>query len=239
MYTELKLDLIVETLRTLQRRIGERFPDSGLGQIAADLAALAERTAPALDRLRKPDLVLRASAGAATVLILMLGAAPFLAMRSLPLDALEGVGALVQAVEAGTQNLIFLAIAIWFFLTMETRVKRRAALAELHRLRSVVHVVDMHQLTKDPEHLLSPGMDTASSPERRLGRFELARYLDYCSELLSITSKLAALHAQYLRDPVVLDAVSDVEVLSSHLSSKIWQKIVILDTALRPEPAVE
>ena len=30
----------------------------------------------------------------------------------------------------------------------------------------------------------------------------------------------------------VLDAVSDIEVLASNLSSKIWQKIVILDTAL-------
>jgi hypothetical protein len=97
----------------------------------------------------------------------------------------------------------------------------------------------MHQLTKDPEHLLSPGMRTASSPESTLSRFELARYLDYCSELLAITSKLAALHLQSLRDPVVLDAVSDVEVLSSNLSNKIWQKIVILDTALRPDEVAD
>ncbi|MSR35708.1 MAG: hypothetical protein EXR95_03545 [Gemmatimonadetes bacterium] len=167
------------------------------------------------------------------VLVAALAVAPFYMMRSLSMDALVGVGALVQAIEAATQDLIFLAVGVYFLLTLEVRVKRRAALGELHRLRSVVHVVDMHQLTKDPEHLLSPGMRTPSSPERELSRFELARYLDYCSELLAITTKLAALHLQYLRDPVVLDAVSDVEVLAANLSNKIWQKIVILDTALR------
>jgi hypothetical protein len=33
-----------------------------------------------------------------------------------------------------------------------------------------------------------------------------------------------------VNDPVVLDAVNDIEVLASNLSNKIWQKIVILDT---------
>ena len=64
-------------------------------------------------------------------------------------------------------------------------------------------------------------------------RFELSRYLDYCTELLSISAKLAALHLQHINDPVVLEAVSDIEFLASNLSHKIWQKIVILDTTLR------
>jgi hypothetical protein len=238
-YTELKLDLILETLGTLRRRIEERFPGSGLGKIAADLLALGLETAPILERARKPHTLLRVAAGAAIVLVLALGVGPLFLVRGMPLDALEGVGALVQAVEAAAQVFIFLAIAIWFLVTIETRVKRASALAQLHRLRSVVHVVDMHQLTKDPEHVLSPGMATPSSPDRALGRFELTRYLDYCSELLAITSKLAALHAQMPRDPVVLDAVSDIEVLSASLSNKIWQKIMILDTALRPDGVVD
>jgi hypothetical protein len=239
MYTELKLDLIVETLRTLHTRILERFPDSGLGRIAADLHAVALETAPVIERARKPDLRLRAAAGFTMALLVAFGAAPFYLMRTLPLDALAGIGALIQAVEAAAQVLVFLAIAVYFVVTLETRVKRAAALAELHRLRSIVHVVDMHQLTKDPEHVLTPRMATASSPERRLSRFELSRYLDYCSELLALASKLAALHAQHLRDPVVLDAVSEIEVLSSNLSSKIWQKIMIIDAAFRPEAVAE
>jgi hypothetical protein len=55
----------------------------------------------------------------------------------------------------------------------------------LHRLRSIAHVVDMHQLTKDPDFALRSTAPTAASPERTLSQSELARYLDYCSELLA------------------------------------------------------
>jgi hypothetical protein len=67
-------------------------------------------------------------------------------------------------------------------------------------------------------------------------RFELARYLDYCSEMLSLTSKLAVLYVQRLDDAAVLGAVNDVQELTSGLSNKIWQKIVILDTSPHPAP---
>ena len=59
--------------------------------------------------------------------------------------------------------------------------------------------------------------------------FQLTRYLDYCSELLSIVGKLAALYAQSLPDSVVVAAVNDIETLTTGLSRKIWQKIVQLD----------
>lgn len=63
-----------------------------------------------------------------------------------------------------------------------------------------------------------------------MSRFGLARYLDYCSEMLSITNKVAALYVQYLDDAVVLSAVNNIQSLATGLSAKIWQKIVILDT---------
>jgi hypothetical protein len=61
------------------------------------------------------------------------------------------------------------------------------------------------------------------------------RYLDYCSELLSLTSKVAALYVQHLNDAVVLAAVNDIESLAASLSHKIWQKIMIIGTAAKPE----
>ena len=50
-------------------------------------------------------------------------------------------------------------------------------------------------------------------------------------ELLALDAKIAALFAQNMDDPVVLDAVNDLEVLTQGLSAKIWQKIMILDLA--------
>jgi hypothetical protein len=59
--------------------------------------------------------------------------------------------------------------------------------------------------------------------------FELNRYLDYCSELLSLTGIIAGLYAQNSEDPVLVDTVSDIEQLTNGISRKIWQKLMILD----------
>jgi hypothetical protein len=133
------------------------------------------------------------------------------------------------SIESGISNVVFVGIAINFLLSIETKVKRRRALRMIHQLRSVAHVVDMHQLTKDPERLTSPAPDTQSSPERTMTPAQLGRYLDYCSELLSVTSKLAALLVQRFSDEVILDAVNDIETLATGLSGKIWQKIRLVD----------
>lgn len=47
--------------------------------------------------------------------------------------------------------------------------------------------------------------------------------------MLSLTGKLAALYAQESTDGTILDAVREIENLTSSLSNKIWQKIMILD----------
>ena len=67
--------------------------------------------------------------------------------------------------------------------------------------------------------------------------FELSRYLDYCSEALSLTGKVAALYVQPFDDPVALDAVSEVEQLTTGLSRKIWQKLTVLFSMPPVEPA--
>ena len=82
-------------------------------------------------------------------------------------------------------SLRLLAAAVFFLVTAETRVKRRRALAAIHELRSLAHVIDMHQLTKDPDRLIFSGGDTVSSPTNDMGMFEMSRYLDYCVEMLS------------------------------------------------------
>jgi hypothetical protein len=62
-------------------------------------------------------------------------------------------------------------------------------------------------------------------------KVELQRYLDYCSELLSLIGKTAVLYAQQLPDEVVLSSANELEQLCSSLSQKIWQKLIILNGA--------
>ncbi len=81
----------------------------------------------------------------------------------------------------------------------------------------------MHQLTKDPTNVLVER--TKHSPKRELTKDQLSRYLDYCSEMLSLTSKVAAIYGFNNRDEMVLNTINNIEMLSSSLSSKMWQKI--------------
>lgn len=235
MYTELKLELVQQTLETLRNRIGERFPDSGLVGVADELRTIVEESGPVVKRLSRPNWIVRILVGLAVLLLLVLSGSLVALISSVSVEV-EGLGGMLQAIESAAQDLIFLGIAIYFLFTVEGRLDRRTALWELRKLRAIVHVVDMHQLAKDPEHLLAPTERTASSPAHGFTRFELSRYLDYCTELLSLASKVAAIYAQCLFDPVVLDAVNDIEILASNLSNKIWQKIVILDTISGLEP---
>ena len=138
---------------------------------------------------------------------------------------------MLQAVEAAANIVVLLGAALFFLISLETRLKRNRSLRDLHVFRSIAHVIDMHQLTKDPSSVLASECATASSPQRRMSPFELTRYLDYCSEMLSLTSKLAAVYAQNLPDPVVIDAVNEIESLTTNLSQKVWQKITILDAS--------
>jgi hypothetical protein len=126
---------------------------------------------------------------------------------------------------------VLIGAAIFFVVTFETRLKRARALQALNELRSIAHVIDMHQLTKDPVIHGVEQIATESSPVRNLTDFQLARYLDYCSEMLALTGKVAALYAQGSSDGAVISAVNEVEVLTTGLSVKIWNKISAIHAA--------
>jgi len=224
----LKAEYIVKTVERLRARISERFPESGLSSVAADLADTARATAARVEELAQPNYLLRALA----MLAIALGLAAQIYFAEIidwsrvlkhadPVGLTEGLDAIV--------NLLILAFgAIWFVLTLEQRLKRRRILARLYELRAFAHVVDMHQLTKDPTVVLSESKPTESSPERRMTEFELSRYLDYCAEMLALIAKLGALYGSRSRDRDVMVAVTEIEELTSDLGRKIWQKIMIL-----------
>jgi hypothetical protein len=146
--------------------------------------------------------------------------------RGSPSGSLEWV----QLVESTVNDLVFAGVAIFFLHALPARVERRRLLALLHRLRSLAHVIDMHQLTKDPERLRESYSTTPESIEPGLGREEIEYYLDYCSELLSLVGKAAALCAEETQDPVILDTVATIEVLTTGMARKIWQKISVINT---------
>lgn len=226
-YRRLEPQRIIETVQALQGRIESRFPGSGLGQLVGELRDVAEETVTRTRWIQKPHLLLRSAAVILSAAIFALLAGLLVNIRKFQLDDYTN---LVQALEASISSMVFIGAAILFFVSWENRIKRGRALKAIHELRAMAHIVDMHQLTKDPESYFRDGSQPPPPRRREMTPFELNRYLDYCSESLALISKIAALYVQGFEDPVLLDAVDDVEGLTAGFSRKIWQKLTILET---------
>jgi hypothetical protein len=227
-YNSLSPDRIIATLAQLKDRIGERFPRSGLYQVCDELMEMTKKTSARAANISRPKLWFRgllailAAAGAVGAI--------FIGHWMLGLRSSDELAGTMQGLEAAVNLVIIIGAAGVFLVTLEARWKRQHALSALNEFRSLAHVIDMHQLTKDPSALGGPR--TSSSPQRAMTRYELVRYLSYCSEMLSLSSKAAAVYADNIHDSAVIDAVGDIERLTTNLSQKIWQKITLVETDL-------
>lgn len=225
----LDADRVQATIATLEERVTTRFPERNLRRVARELSTLADEVEDVSGASRVRLRVTRWVSFALGLLIVGVTLYVVSAVLREVMGTYEGEAAhWVPLVESGINDVVFAAIAVWFLLALPSRLERARILALLHRLRSLAHVIDMHQLTKDPEHLNPAYVPTRASVGDEMTRTEMAQYLDYCSELLSLTGKVAALCAEASEDDVVLDTVSDVEALCSGLAAKIWQKISLL-----------
>ncbi|MBN1378422.1 MAG: hypothetical protein JXA04_04230 [Gammaproteobacteria bacterium] len=226
MYRSLSPVKTVETIRLLNKRIEERFPKSNLSHVCEVLSGIADEAKSKSVWIARPNIPLRVG----IALVILFGFS--LVMYSVSLLDIAwgqlGISEFMQAVDASMQTIFFTGVVIFFLVTAEVRLKRSRALEAIHELRVIAHVIDMHQLTKDPSRVMSRQSKTASSPGSDMTPFELIRYLDYCTEMLSLTGKVASLYAQNFRDTVVMAAVTEVENLTTGLAEKIWHKIVIL-----------
>jgi hypothetical protein len=225
---------IHKTIERLHLRMKDRFPQSSLANLCRELLDISTEAPQTVAWIAKPNYLLRLGtfgfiAVAAMVVV------EFLSQLKIRADSLN-VADLVQMVDSALNTLILLGAGIVFLVTLENRRKRSRVIHAVNRLRCIAHIVDMHQLTKDPDSIAEHAVATPHSPQRTLSAYELARYLDYCTEMLSLVSKTAFLYVQDYHDPVAAEAVNDLEDLTNGLSAKMWQKIMMLPSQ-QPAPA--
>lgn len=223
-YREIDPTKLILTISKMADRVEEQFPSSGLSAVANEVAAVAEGTVARVAEIKKPRIGLRIAVG---VMVLLVVSGPLLFSFLLSFsEEVNNLGDFLEATDAGLHMLLVLAGGIFFLVGMENRMRRNHALEALAEFRSLAHLVDLHQINKDP------GLDLVVAPEHdtRTVRSDeaLASYLDFSGDLLSIVGKLAAFYAQNLSDRVVLDAVNEIETLTSSLSNKLWLKILVL-----------
>lgn len=217
------------TVVRLEQRIRARFPDRNLGRVPGQLVDVIDDmvSRSLIEHSRTRWLRGLCNAGIALVGLGLAAALGLVVVQAAGRGGPQGWDWL-GVFESLVNDVVFGALAIFFLWALPARIERRADLATLHRLRSLAHVIDMHQLTKDPDRLRPDFTSTSASVPNTLSATQLSNYLDYCSELLSLVAKTAALFAERTTDPAVLSAVEGIEDLTTGLSRKIWAKIALL-----------
>lgn len=216
------------TIQTLALRIESRFPKSGLGKVCQSLLTISERSLTTIEWIEKPNYWARGFfyVFMTTVIVILLASLKELNLKFSTISIAD----LIQVTEAITSEIVLLSAGIFFLYNYEKRMKRNKIVKAVNELRAIIHLIDMHQLTKDPYVYLhlEEHKNTPYSPKREMSALELNRYLDYCSEMLALTSKLGFLYVQGFHDDICINIVNDLEQLSVALSEKIWQKISVL-----------
>jgi hypothetical protein len=215
---------LLKTCKRLQNRIRDRFPEASLATTCDKLMAIASETGKTIAWIKRPNYFIRISSWIFIGMLVLSLARSWFALKI----TFSGMNAadFFQMVDAGFNSIVLLGAAGLFLTTFESRRKRKRVINSVNKLKCIAHIIDAHQLTKDPQSMAEK--KTENSPEHALTDYELGRYLDYCSEMLSVTSKVAFLYVQNFDDPVANQAVNDLEALTTGLSSKVWQKITMV-----------
>jgi hypothetical protein len=232
MYRHLDPGKLQQTIHLFRQRVARVFPKSGLAEVSAEVEAATSHCISEVEQLGKPHWKLRILAGLGALLIVLVPLEMFF-LAGIRAREFESLSEFVQVSDAGFNMLVLLGGAVLFFMTFEERIKRRRALRALHELRSLAHVIDMHQLSKDPGMKLSV-LDGPRDRERDpaiQSEAHLWFYLSFCTDLLAVVGKAAALFGDGQSDRVVLDTVNEIETLSTSLSRKIWQKMSLVKPA--------
>lgn len=223
--TELQPERIVMTLELLAERIESRFPHRGLTRVARETRLAAGEAVGLAKTIQQPIIPLRVMSGVLITAMVVIVGKLALNLRINPTGGWE----MLEGIDSAISATVYLGVAVVFLITLESRLKRRRSLRALQELRALAHVIDMHQLSKDPEWSLHRESSPLDDEQNHLEPYLLGRYLDYCVDLLALIGKVAALYAQNNADGVVLQAVEEVENLTATLATKIWQKIMVLD----------
>lgn len=232
---ELQPERIVMTLELLCERIETRFPERGLARVARETRAAAGDAVGLAKTIQQPIRSLRILSGAVLLAMVLVVSKLIFHLRFTDATGWE----MLEGIDSGISATIYLGLAVIFLFTLESRLKRRRSLRALQELRALAHVIDMHQLSKDPEWSAHRESSPLDDEANHLDPYLLGRYLDYCVDLLALIGKLAALYAQNTPDGVVLQAVEEVENLTATLGTKIWQKIMVLDQIERQAKATQ
>jgi hypothetical protein len=207
---------IVETAENLAHRVGESLPGSTLASLAIELAAIARKTDERARQARRPIYAIRV--GSLLSISSTLVGLWYLAGHIHTRWEFGTITEVFEATDAGFNLLVLLGGVLWFFLTIESRIKRKKALNSIEELREFIHVIDVTQLYYTPDLYKA---DPASSHSSLNLDYT---YLLFCTQMLGVINNLAPLYSRGAAGDSIFRAVSDVETLANAITAKLLSK---------------
>ena len=116
---------IIETLVTLEKRISERFPDSGLRRVCNEILENINESKANIEWISKPNIPIRVI----SFIVIAIGLAGLgysITLIDLKIEDTT-LSSIATVTEALVNDLILIGAAIFFLLTLETRLKRKRA----------------------------------------------------------------------------------------------------------------
>jgi hypothetical protein len=117
-YRTLDAAQIVDTLRVLEQRVRERFPDSGLAGVCHELVGIAETTQSRSEEIAKPNRALRATIFAAIAAGLA-GLIYVAVSINVPVGNAEIFG-IFQGLESAMNIVVLVGAALFFLISLRS-----------------------------------------------------------------------------------------------------------------------
>lgn len=209
---KLQPDKLISTSLELAKWIRKEFPKAHLSDVAQDVYALTTEAVAKAKHIARPMYWLR------LLLTIAFGGLCYGVYWHYTHHSEQEFNDLLHSLKPLG---VFVGSAVLFVITLETRFKRWKALKAIHELQSVVHIIDMHQLGKDPS--IEKFRDDPEDRERKIDQ-----YLHCCTAMISIVSKIGQLYIDHFYDASATTAVNEFEAVATGTTQKIWSKILHL-----------
>ena len=136
----LESEKIIKTIDKLEKRVSDRFPNSNLRKICLQFLTIAQQSQHNIHWISRPNISLRFF----SYLIILVGIAGLLYSITIIDFKIENttLANVVTVSEAIFNDIILVGAAIFFLVSLESRLKTRKALKSLNELRVIAHVID-------------------------------------------------------------------------------------------------
>ena len=219
-------DKLCNAIQKLQRLVKKRFPKSTFYKTTMKLSEVAEKAkAVAKDFGGVKRAIWWTVIIIAPIALLFLMSS--LLLIYLPIESKSTQTGLLDYSETIGLFVDWIILSVLGSLAIRKKYRlnrRKPAMQTLHQLRSIAHLIDLTQHNKNYQTV----KDKTLPLEKRMSAEDCIRYLNYSSQALSLTGKVAAIMIEDYNDSGVIAAVCELDTICNGISVKIWQKIETL-----------